>query len=105
LDVTQESDKERRARLDVERLAEHQAAVERLGYRLIIEAVPDIGPMTHAAFVAPVGGNEADRRFLVQGSSEADAAMFAREVLKGIVELDWPWPDPELAYKSPFRPM
>jgi hypothetical protein len=88
------------AAFDRERVKEHKRRARELGYELVVEEVTGLGAATHAAFAVPLqeATQPSHRRFLVHGTSSADAAMSGREVLEGIVELDWPWPDQELAH-------
>ena len=65
-----------------------------LGYTLLVDEVPNLGVLTHAAFAAPYIPNQPSiGRFLTYAKSAADAAEAGADLLHGIVERDEPWPD------------
>lgn len=64
-----------------------------LGYMLLVDDVPDLGELTHAAFAAPyIPGQPSMGRFLTYGRSAVEAAELGADLLRGIVERDEPWP-------------
>ncbi len=64
-----------------------------LGYTLLVDEVPNLGELTHAAFAAPyMPGQPSMGRFLTYGRSAVEAAELGADLLRGIVERDEPWP-------------
>jgi hypothetical protein len=64
-----------------------------LGYSLLVDEVPNLGELTHAAFAAPyIPGQPSMGRFLTYGRSAVEAAELGADLLRGIVENNEPWP-------------
>jgi hypothetical protein len=78
------------ARIDAARQAAHQR-----GYMLLVDQVPNLGALTHAANAAPVVANQPSMgRHLTYGTSAVEAAEAGLDVLVGILDNGDPWPDP-----------
>ncbi|HWO93953.1 MAG TPA: hypothetical protein VNL92_04250 [Dehalococcoidia bacterium] len=64
-----------------------------LGYTLLVDEVPNLGELTHAAFAAPyIPGQPSMGRFLAYGRSAVEAAELGADLLRRIVERNEPWP-------------
>lgn len=64
-----------------------------LGYTLLVDTVPNLGELTHAAFAAPyIPGQASMGRFLTYARSAVEAAELGLDLLRRIVERDEPWP-------------
>ncbi len=64
-----------------------------MGYTLLVDAIPNLGELTHAAFAAPyIPGQPSMGRFLAYARSALEAAQLGADLLHGIVERGEPWP-------------